>query len=158
MTKGGKEYMSKYAFLGLFFTVLVVIMGGLTVNHMSSTNAMQEIDVGLESAAIGVMRESDGDKFYAPARDLIAELTTEIAEKQTETGRVIEVSYKLFDKNGTVIPFNTAITNNSDVYSVQYKVDLYKEDSAKLVSGKWVLKPNVKAQSSTENRISLNQN
>ncbi len=150
--------MSKYAFLGLFFTVLVVLMGGLTINHISSTNAMQEIDVGLESAALGIMRESDGTVYGVRAQDLIAELTAEIAQKQTKSESIIEVSYKFYNASGVIIPFNTAITNNDLVYSVQYKVDLYKSGSAKKdAAGKWVLKPNSKIQSSTENRISLNQ-
>lgn len=158
--------MSKYAFLGLFFTVLVVLMGGLTVNHISSTNAMQEIDVGLESAALGVMRESDGESYGVKMTDLQAELTAEIAEKQSETDRIIVVSFKYFDINDNLINYTDAMDKNLDtdtdndvpVYSVQYKVDLYKEGSEETVDGKVVLKDGVKPQSSTENRISLNKN
>lgn len=147
--------MSKYAFLGLFFTMLVVIFGSLQINHSSNTHNMSEINLGLESAALGIMRDSDGASSGVRARDLIAELTAQVAEKQAESDRDIVVSYKLFNKDDALLNYNSAITNNSLVHSVQYKVDLYRRGD---VDENGNPKDGAKSQSSTEYRISLNKN
>lgn len=145
--------MTKYVFLGLLFTIIFAITGGLALNHMSSTHSMAEITVGLESTAIGVMRESDGEESGVRARDLIAELTAQVAEKQPDTQRVIVVSYKFFDEDDSEINFDVAMNENRLVHSVQYKVELYLDRD---VDGNTVVE-GATPQSSTENRISLNR-
>ena len=146
--------MSKYAYLGLFFTLLVVMIGGLQINHSSNTHNMSEIDVGLSTATIGDMRVSDGETYGMPAKDVVAEITAQVAEKQANHGKDVVVSYKFYDKNGSLMNYATTLSGNKVINSVQYKVELYKSGD---VDGAGNAISGAKPESSTEYRISLNK-
>lgn len=149
--------MGKYTFLGFFLIIALMLITGFVVNHSSNTVNMQEIDTGIQTAVLGTMRDNaDTNAYGMRAKDVVATITKEVADRQTDSKKTVVIDYKFYsDEEGkTPIAYNTAITNNSVVKSVQYRVKLY---NTKDLNADYTIKSGAQAESTTENRIVLNK-
>lgn len=155
--------MGKYTFLGLFLAIAFIFLSVITINHGSNTIAMQEIDTGIKTTVLGQMRNSDtgSDGYGMRAKDTVAIITEEVTQSLANTNKITTIDFKFYsdEEGNNPIAYDTAISQNSVIKSVQYRVNLYNTKDVTInASGETVIKEGAQSESSTENRIVLNQN
>lgn len=155
--------MGKYIYLGFFLAIALLMTSMLVVNHGTNTANMQEIDTGVKTAVIGQMRNSDtgADDYGMRAKDTVALITSEVTSNLSKINKIATIDFKLFkDEEGKQpLNYDTAISTNAIVKSVQYRVNIYNTKDVMIdASGQTVIKSDAQAESSTENRIVLNKN
>lgn len=153
--------MGKYTFLGVILAIALFLITSVMINHSSNTATMQAIDTGIKTSVLGNMRNDENTTQYGMrAKDVVAVITQEVTKNQSDSKKTATIDFKFFeDEDGRVpIEYSKAITNNSIIKSVQYKVNLYNsKDVTTNASGDPVIKDGAVAESSTENRIILNK-
>lgn len=144
--------MGKYTVLGFLLALILLTITGLVINHSSNTANMQQIDAGIETAVLGEMR-SNSD-YGMRAKDVVAVITDEVSKNQTKNKKVVVIDYKFYsDEDGKAqMNYDNAISDNSLVKSVQYRVRLYSNDD---LGDDYKLKSGAKPESTTINRIVL---
>lgn len=179
--------MGKYLSLGFILAIALFLITSVMINHSSNTTNMQAIDTGIKTSVLGEMRNNeDTDGYGMRAKDVVAVITQEVTENQSDSKKTTTIDFKFFeDEEGNKpIPskedigkiennisltkeekevelkklFDSVISNNSIIKSVQYKVNLYNSrDVTTNSSGETIIKDGAQAESSTENRIILNK-
>jgi hypothetical protein len=107
----------------------------LYVEDESNNRAIQEVEIGLQSANIGSIR--DGEAASLSKKDTVANLVLDVVRKQKENGRDVRLDYVFMDNEGNVTDAE------EDIRSVQFRVSLLDEDGS--------------TASAAETRISLDE-
>lgn len=153
--------MGKYLSLGFILAIALFLITSVMINHSSNTTNMQAIDTGIKTSVLGEMRNNeDTDVYGMRAKDVVAVITEEVTENQSDSKKTTTIDFKFFsDEDGnSPIEYNKAIADNTVIKSVQYKVNLYNsKDVTTNSSGETIIKDGAQAESSTENRIILNK-
>lgn len=153
--------MGKYLSLGFILAIALFLITSVMINHSSNTTNMQAIDTGIKTSVLGEMRNNeDTDGYGMRAKDVVAVITEEVTENQSDSKKTTTINFKFFsDEDGnSPIEYNKAIADNTVIKSVQYKVNLYNsKDVTTNSSGETIIKDGAQAESSTENRIILNK-
>jgi hypothetical protein len=126
----------KYLFITFIFIVATVWVVTIATRQSANVTSTQEVQLALNSAQLGSIRESATNAVDKKA--LVANLVLEVIKAQKEQGKDIKIDYVFLDKNGKV----TEVENQ--IESVQFKVSLLNDEK--------------KVISSSTQRISLNKN
>lgn len=116
----------KYMVIGTIFIVAILWISNIGIRHATNVSAIQEVQVGTESAKIGIMRESATNALDKKA--LVANLILDIAKTHKEQGKDIKVDYVFLDEDGN-------ITNNDNaIKSVQFRIQILDKDGTVLTT------------------------
>lgn len=110
----------KYTVIGIIFAVALIWVSNIGIRHATNVTAIQEVNVGADSAQIGKMRESATNSFDKKA--LVANLLLEVTNTHKEQGKDIKVDYVFLDKDGNITE------NEENIESVQFKIQILDDD------------------------------
>ncbi|MFD2658475.1 hypothetical protein [Gracilibacillus thailandensis] len=114
----------KYTVIGLIFVLAILWVSNIGLRHSTNVSAIQEVQVGTESASIGQLRESATNAF--DKRALVANLLLEITRSHKEQGKDIKVDYVFLDESGNVT------NNDNEIKSVQFRIQILDDDGTVL--------------------------
>lgn len=117
----------KYFVIGLLFVAAIIWASNIGVRHSTNVAAVQEVQIGIESALVGKIRENATNAFEGK-KALVANLLLEVAKAHKEQGKDIQVDYVFLDKNGNVT------SNEDDIQSVQFQIQILDDDGKVLSS------------------------
>lgn len=115
----------KYTVIGIIFVAALIWVSNIGIRHATNITAIQEVNVGADSAQIGEMRESATNSFDKKA--LVANLLLEVTNTHKEQGKDIKVDYVFLDKNGNITE------DEENIESVQFKIQIL-DDNGKVLS------------------------